>query len=112
MNSTNKLAQVNFGELVGDKTPLLAGENSTIGGLIGTAVRLFFPIAVFALLAMLISSGYQYMVSAGDPKSTAKAQQGITYAVVGFVIIFASWFIVNYFGTLLRITQITEMFGG
>jgi hypothetical protein len=106
------LAQVNYDELIGNVTPKLAGENSTIGGIIGAALTLFFPIAIFVLLAMLVSSGYQYMVSSGDPKLTAKAQQSITYSVIGFIVIFASWFIVNYFGVFLQIPQITDLFGG
>lgn len=104
------LAQVDFGALAGEKTPGLAGK--PIGAIINIVLTLFFPIATIALLAMLIMAGYQYMVSSGDPKLTAKAQSGITYAIVGFIIIFAAYFVTNYFGYVLQISQIFIIFGG
>ncbi len=107
-NSSRYIAAVDFDALTKDVTPGLDGLDP--GGIVNIVVRLFFPIAGFILLAMLIYSGYQYMFSQGDPKTTAKAQQTITYSIVGFVVIFAAYMIVNFFGEVLDIKQIKDIF--
>jgi len=102
------LAEVDFNQLQANATPSLAGQS--IGGIISIFVGLFFPIAGFVLLGMLIYSGYQYMFSQGDPKYMQKAQQGITYSLVGFLVIFSAYLLVNYFGDALSIRQINDIF--
>lgn len=99
-----------FGELAANATPNLAV--SGIGGTITVLLNVFFPIAGFVLLAMLISAGYVYMTSGGDPKAIAKAQSNITYSIVGFLVIFAAYFLAQYFGLVLKINQFKDLFGG
>lgn len=107
MKNVYQIAAVDFGALTREATP---NAPSDIGGLISKLLTLFFPIAGFALLGYLIYAGYQYMFSAGDPKMMAKAQQGITYAIVGFVVISTGFIIVNFFGAVLDIQQIQDIF--
>jgi len=111
MPSYNHITLVDFGSLSQQVAPNLTAS-TTPGNIINSLVTLFFPIAGFALLGYLIFSGFQYMFSAGDPKKIAMAQQGITYAIVGYIIIFAAYFVVNYFGYSLNILQIYHLFGG
>jgi hypothetical protein len=106
--TNSKIAQIDFGKLTQVATPNIA--NDSVGVIIGKVLNMFLPIAGFALLALLISSGYTYMTSAGDPKAIAKAQNGITYAIVGFIIVFSAYMIVNFFGEALGIKQIKEIF--
>jgi len=44
------------------------------------------PVAVLALFVMLLIGGFKYLTSGGDQKKTAEAQQTMTYAVTGIVL--------------------------
>lgn len=81
---------------------------NTLGGIISTVVPYLFGIAGFLLLLYLIFGGFSYMMSAGDPKAAESAKQKITNAVIGFVIIFTAYWLVQILGVVLGVKQ----FGG
>lgn len=109
MNSS-LLAMVDFESLAVNATPNLVGQG--IGGTIGIIITMVITIAGFALLAMLISAGYQYMTSAGNPKIVEQAQRAITYSLIGFIVVLISYLLASYFGLALKINQFTSLFGG
>ena len=74
-----------------------------IGDIIGRAVPLVFAIAGIGLLIMIIASGFKLMTSAGDAKKMEQGRQQLTYAVVGFIVIFASFWIVQILGIITGI---------
>jgi hypothetical protein len=47
-------------------------------------------------LLIIVVSGFRYIVSAGDPQKTAKARNGVIYALVGLVIAIAANAIVTF----------------
>lgn len=53
---------------------------------------------IFGAVAMLVITiaGLQYVLSQGDPQKTARAKDAILYAVVGLVVTFLSYGIVNF----------------
>ncbi len=69
--------------------------NQTIGTLIGPLVSLIFVVAVVAALLYLIYGGFKWLISGGDKAAVASAREHIIAAVVGLVIIFLSYFILN-----------------
>lgn len=46
-------------------------------------------------LAFIILSGFKLMYSGGDPKRIQDAHKTLTFAIIGLVLILASFFIVN-----------------
>ncbi len=48
------------------------------------------------LIAILVYGGFTYMTSAGNEKKIESAKKILTYAIIGVVIIFASYIIANY----------------
>ena len=50
------------------------------------------------------------MLSGGDPKATESAKQKITNAVIGFVIIFVAYWLVQLLGMVLGIAQFKQVF--
>ena len=64
-------------------------------------ISILAPIAAVAFLIMLIVGGYQLLTSGGDPKAVAGARTTLTYAVIGIILVVASWLI------LLLIKNIT-----
>jgi len=65
------------------------------GTLISSLLGYIFAIAGIILVFMIISSGYQMMLSKGDPKVFQAAQGKLTTSIIGIVIIFVSFWIVK-----------------
>lgn len=68
---------------------------------INAIVPYVFAAAGIALLVYLVMGGLQMMTSKGDPKAMQGAQAKITNALLGFVIVFVSYWIVQLFGKIL-----------
>ncbi|MDD4026561.1 MAG: hypothetical protein PHO75_00015 [Candidatus Shapirobacteria bacterium] len=67
-------------------------ENATIGEIIGKLLPYIYVLAGLVLLLMLIAGGIGLMTSAGNPDKTKAASGKITGALIGFLIIFVSYF--------------------
>ena len=67
------------------------------GSLISVLLKNIYMIAGVALLVLLIFGGISIILSAGsgDAKKTAQGQKAVTGALVGFLIIFASYWIIQ-----------------
>lgn len=76
------------------------------GTIVGVLINFLFPIAGLLLLLYLIYGGYKMMVSAGDPKAAQSARSVITTAMIGFVIIFVSYWLVRIIGQILNLWPI------
>lgn len=99
---------VNFNEL---NQKIGLNQNLTsLGSIISTVIPYLFGIAGFLLLLYLIFGGFSYMLSGGDPKAVESAKQKITNAVIGFVIIFAAYWLVQILGIVLGVKQFGEIF--
>lgn len=57
-------------------------------------------ISVLAIIGIIIG-GYQYITSSGNAEATAKAKSTITWSIIGLVVAFASYIIVNFVVTTL-----------
>ncbi len=77
-----------------------AFANATIGTIIGQSLSYIFGFAGIGLLLMIIASGFTLMTSAGDPKKMEKGKATLTNAIIGFLIIFAAFWIVQIAGII------------
>ena len=102
------LAQVNYQQLEGSIGLNFAGGN--VGTIVGESLKYIFAVAGILLLIYLILGGFQYLTSAGDPKKAQEAQSKITQALIGFVIIFASYWIVQIVAAVLGLDKIGKTF--
>jgi len=54
---------------------------------------------------MLIAGGFQLLTSAGDPEATKKGYAKITWSIIGFLVIFISYWLIQImeyiFGTTI-----------
>lgn len=100
------LAQIDFSKI---KIPSSGGqitvdENLTLGKLFTTIFQVYvFYFAGVLLLVYLIVGGLQFMLSRGEPKAMQSAQTKITNAIIGFVIIFLSFLIVQVLALIFGI---------
>ena len=61
--------------------------------IIENIIKLLAPAAGIAFFVMLLVGGYQFMTSGGDPKAVGAARNTLTYAVIGIILVVASWLI-------------------
>jgi len=89
----------------------LGGNFITIGRIISGAIPFIFVFAGAGLFIMLLASGFTFLTSAGDSKKLSQAQEQLTNALVGFLIIFASFWAVQAAGIIFGLENITNIFG-
>lgn len=92
-----------------------SGLNNTqtnIGSWISTSrlMSYLFGAAGIILLFMLITAGYGYIFSRGDPKAVQVAQSRITTSLTGLLLLFASFWIVKLVGQFFGITIFEQIF--
>lgn len=71
------------------------GEGKLID-IIQAFIYLFFTFAIILALFVLIYSGLLWMTSGGDKQKIAAIKQRIVYALIGLIVIFLSFFIMNF----------------
>lgn len=65
------------------------------GGLIGDLITFAFILAVIVALAFLIFGGIRWIAAGGDKTQIEGAREAITGAIIGLVIVFLAYFILN-----------------
>lgn len=59
-------------------------------------------------LVLIIYSGTRYITSKGDPTKVEGAKKTFTYAILGLIVIFLSFFIVSIISQLTGVDQIAH----
>jgi hypothetical protein len=77
-----------------------AGMLSRISGNLFTMV---FILAIVIALIFFILGGIQWIMSEGDKSKVQAARMRITYAIVGLILLLASFFIVNMVGYFFNV---------
>jgi hypothetical protein len=63
-----------------------------------------FYLAGLVLLLYLVWGGLEILTSGGNPESLAKGKGKLTHAIIGFVIIFVSYWIIQLLEYILGVT--------
>ena len=82
--------------------PTLKSLETVFSNILNIAVAL----AGIVLFVMLIIGGLGYLTSAGEPEKVKKSGATLTWAIVGFVLLIVSWFILNLLGQFTGIDLI------
>ena len=74
-----------------------ATKFSTLGSLISVVLPNLYILAGIIFLILLIFGGLNLITAAGggDAQKTEQGKKAVTAAIVGFLIIFASWWIIQ-----------------
>lgn len=96
-----------------------APDNMTLADVVNVLVSIiYFGLAFAAAIAMIfiVVSGYQYVMSAGNPEKVEKAKMGLTWAITGFIVSVSAFGIVllfeETFGAKNKINNIQTPNGG
>lgn len=68
---------------------------STPGGIISRVIEFAFPIAGLILFVMLFWGGFEILAGAASKKSIDAGKQRITAAVIGFILLFVSYWLIK-----------------
>ena len=102
---------IDFNTLQGGINGTRFDEDTTIGDIVNVAVPFIFVFAGLLLLLYLIYGGYTLMTSGGDPKKTGAAREKITYALIGFILVFAAFWITQIMARILGLEPLINVFG-
>lgn len=79
-----------------------AGGDLTVSDLIASLINGAILISALAVLLYLILGGFQWLTSGGDKGKTEQARNKITSALIGLLIVVASWaifqLVLRFFG--------------
>lgn len=81
-----------------------------IGPLFQNVLGALLSFSGVVALFLIILSGIKFITSGGDAKQVEGARKTLTYAVIGLVVIFLSFFILNIISTITGVGCI-KMFG-
>lgn len=73
------------------------------GNVVGTFITLAFVLAVLIALAFLVFGGIKWITSGGDKTAVEGARNTIVAAIIGLVIVFFSYFILNIILNLFKL---------
>jgi hypothetical protein len=96
-------------DLLGCTNPLnITGSDqaetlSTPGGIISRVLLFAFPIAGLILFVMILWGGFETIMQSAGKKSVEAGRQRITAAVIGFVLLFVSIWIIRVIETVFGI---------
>jgi hypothetical protein len=82
-------------DILPDPDEIQAGGNLTMAGLIASLINGAILLSALAVLLYLILGGFQWLTSGGDKGKTESARNKITSALIGLLIVIASWAIFN-----------------
>jgi len=97
----------------GNPNPLGAGNLQGVARLVSLFLNISFILAGLILLFFFIFGGIGMISSAGqsDPQKAEQAKKTVTSALIGFIIVFASYWIVALIGQLLGVQVLGGLFG-
>lgn len=84
-------------------TPIYAQVSATgapptiadFSGIFLKIISTMFIIVQVIFFIMIVINGFNYMTSGGSPEKAKKARTGLTFTIIGFVLVFVSYFIVG-----------------
>lgn len=81
----------------------------TAGQLVSALARVFIVVAAIVFFFYLVIGGIRWIMSSGDKAQTETARNQITAALIGLVIVFAAWAIIQLIGTFFNIPTIFDL---
>ena len=80
-----------------------AEDFQTPGGIISRILDFAFPLAGMVLFVMIVVGGFQMIMGGGEQKALEAGRQRVTTAIVGFILLFASYWIAQLLEQLFNI---------
>ncbi len=98
-----ELALTFGGQTINPPPGIPRGGLSELQGFLGNTITLFMVAGAFLMVIYIVWAGIQWITSGGDKAKLTAARGRITWAVIGFIIILISFFIINALGYLFNV---------
>src|SRR3989344_344086 len=79
------------------------------GGVIGTLITVAFILAVLIALVFLIFGGIKWIISGGDKTKVEEARGTIVAALVGLVLVFLAFFVIQLLLSFFNLGSIQDL---
>ncbi|OGK18836.1 hypothetical protein A3G67_00755 [Candidatus Roizmanbacteria bacterium RIFCSPLOWO2_12_FULL_40_12] len=76
------------------KGPLDSGINN-LGDVINRTLLVVIPLGAIALFFVMVSGGYDFLLSRGDPEKVKRGKAKLTTGLVGFILLVVSYLAVK-----------------
>jgi len=86
-------------------------STSTLGTVVEKTTPYIFFFAGLSLLIYFTFAGFNLMNSGGDPQKVKAAQAKMTTAILGFIIVFSAFWVVQFAGLFLGLDVFNSVFG-
>ena len=77
------------------------GTAAPIGTILNAFLKYVYPAAGIVMFFLIIASGFSLLTSGGDPEKMKAATGKLTKAVIGFIIIFTSYWLIQMLDAIL-----------
>jgi hypothetical protein len=84
-------------------------ETLTVDRMVSGAISLVLIVVSLIFFFILVVGGLKWITSGGDEKKVAAARAQITNALIGLVIVFAAWAIMQLIGTVFGINILGDL---
>lgn len=82
------------------------GLNTAGNNILSVGVEIVLIGAILLCLYFIIRGGLNIITSGGDKEKFQKGRERVRYAIIGLIIIFLSFFLINILGTLFGVNLI------
>lgn len=86
-----------------------AATISCIPILLGNLIKAAYVFAGITAVFFILFAGFRYMTSGGDPKQAGAAQQTLTYAIIGLIVVILSFLVIELIATITGVTCILQI---
>ncbi len=81
----------------------VADDLSTPGGIVSRVLNFLFPLAGLILFALISWGGFEMLISATDQKGMEAGKNRVTAAIVGFILLFSSYWLAQIIEYVFKI---------
>jgi hypothetical protein len=89
----NPLKHAGGDDIFEDEASAYADQLSTPGGIVSRLLAFAFPLAGLILFVMLVWGGFEILIQAPSKKGIDAGKQRVTAAIIGFILLFSSYWI-------------------
>lgn len=79
------------------------GEEINIAWIINKLISFIFPLSGVLLFFFLVWGGYDFLLSAGNPEKIKSGQAKMTAAIIGFILLIASYLIARLVAIIFKL---------
>lgn len=99
---------MNISECWGDTAPNGVATLKSFECVFAALLQVAIPLGGIIAFAVFLLGAFNYLTAGGDPKKAQAAQNTITYAALGLILLIAIWFILQFIADFTNVESILD----